>query len=330
MYFLREFHIDGLRVDAVASMLYLDYDRDPGEWNPNIYGTNINLEAEAFFRKLNATVFAEVSDALMIAEESASYGKVTHPIFDGGLGFNLKWNMGLANDLYDYVMTDPLYRRYKHKALNFPLMYAYTENYVLPISHDEVVHGKLSFVNKMFGSYEDKFRQARVAMMLIMTYPGKKMHFMGTEYAQFREWDYENSLEWFMLDYPKHRSFRDFVAALNRFYLCHSELWDLDFSESGFEWIYADEAEKNLVAFRRKNKRGQSITVILSFSGSDQKITIPLKHGDPEMLFDTGNIPPLDELAAVVKHGRKYFAEVTVPAFSGMIIRDKIINNKNT
>ena len=323
MYFLREFHIDGLRVDAVASMLYLDYDREPGEWFPNKDGTNINLEAEAFFKKLNGVVFGEKSDVLMIAEESTSYGKITHPIFDGGLGFNLKWNMGLANDFYDYVMTDPIYRKHKHTALNFPLMYAYTENYVLPVSHDEVVHGKLSFVDKMYGSYEDKFRQARVALMLLMTYPGKKMLFMGTEYAQFREWDYENSLEWFMLDYPNHKAFRSYTAALNRFYLEHSELWDMDFSPRGFEWIFADEAEKNLVAFKRKNARGQSITVILSFSGTEQHVTVPITHGKLVRLFDTGDMAPEEQLISVQKSGKRYFADIKVPAFSGMILKEK-------
>lgn len=324
MYFLREFHIDGLRVDAVASMLYLDYDRDPGEWIPNQYGTNLNLEAEAFLRKLNTTVFKEIPDALMIAEESADYGKITHPVFEGGLGFNLKWNMGWANDFYDYVMTDPLFRKYKHTALNFPLMYAYTENYVLPISHDEVVHGKLSFIDKMYGSYADKFPQMRTAMLLMMTYPGKKMLFMGTEYGQFREWDYENSLEWFMLDYPNHKSMRQYVSALNKFYLKTSELWELDFSAEGFEWILADESEKNLVAFRRKNIKGDSILVILSFSGGDQNISIPLASNEITKLFDTGNVGNVKEIACISKNADHYVASIKIPRFSGVILKEKI------
>lgn len=329
MYFLREFHIDGLRVDAVASMLYLDYDRDPGEWVPNVYGTNKNLEAVAFLQKLNLTVFAEFPDALMIAEESAAYGGITHPVSEGGLGFNLKWNMGWANDFYDYVMTDPYFRKNKHKALNFPLMYAFTENYILPVSHDEVVHGKLSFVNKMYGKYEDKFRQARASLLLMMTYPGKKMLFMGTEYAQFREWDFENSLEWFMLDYPKHKSFRDYTASLNRFYLEHSELWEIDFSEKGFEWILADENEKNLVAFKRKNIKGNSVTVIISFSGTDQSVTVPVS-GDLICLFDTDGNPNLRDCISLEKKGKELMATVTVPAFSGMILKEKKKINKKT
>ncbi len=330
MYFLREFHIDGLRVDAVASMLYLDYDRDPGEWVPNPYGTNLNLEAEAFLRKLNMTVFKEVPDVLMIAEESADYGKITHPVFEGGLGFNLKWNMGWANDFYDYVMTDPIFRKYKHTALNFPLMYAYTENYVLPISHDEVVHGKLSFIDKMYGSYEDKFLQMRTSMLLMMTYPGKKMLFMGTEYGQFREWDYENSLEWFMLDYPKHASMRQYVSALNRFYLDTSELWELDFSPKGFEWILADESDKNLVAFRRKNIKGDSIIVILSFSGNDQCISIPTESNVLTKLFDTGNVGDVKEIACISGSKGAYNVTLKIPRFSGMILKEKKKINKNT
>lgn len=326
MYFFREFHIDGLRVDAVASMLYLDYDRDPGEWVPNAYGTNLNLEAEAFLRKLNLTVFSEIPDALMIAEESTSHGMITHPVFEGGIGFNLKWNMGWANDFYEYVSTDPLFRKYKHTALNFPLMYAYTENYILPISHDEVVHGKRSFVDKMYGSLEDKFAEMRTSLLLMMTYPGKKMLFMGTEYAQFREWDYENSLEWFMLDYPKHRQMREYVASLNRFYLERSELWELDFSPDGFEWILADESDKNLVAFRRKNIKGEAVIVILSFSGLDQHISIPVKRANIEKLFDSGCLGDTDSFVSVNKCGKQYFADITIPRFAGVILKEK---NKN-
>ncbi len=330
LYFFREFHIDGLRVDAVASMLYLDYDREPGEWIPNSYGNNMNLEAEAFLRKLNQAVFTESPDVLMIAEESTSHGGITHPVHEGGLGFNLKWNMGWANDFYDYVLTDPLFRKYKHTALNFPLMYAYTENYVLPISHDEVVHGKLSFINKMHGAYEDKFRQMRTSLMLMMTYPGKKMLFMGTEYGQFREWDYENSLEWFMLDYPLHKEMRSYVAALNNFYLKCPELWELDFSPDGFEWIFADEAEKNIVAFRRKRINGDSVTVILSFSGSSHDLSFSVKSPNVECIFDTGTVGDTKKLIDIQKSGKNYLANIKIPAFSGMILSEKRKTNKKT
>ena len=328
LYFFREFHIDGLRVDAVASMIYLDYDRMPGEWHPNHKGTNENLEATAFLRKLNTAIYGEFPDALMIAEESTSFGGITHPVSDGGLGFNMKWNMGWANDFYDYVQTDPLYRKYHHKALNFPLMYAFKEKYCMPISHDEVVHGKLSFVNKMFGSLEDKFWQARTSLMLMMTYPGKKMLFMGTEYAQFREWDYDNSLEWFMLDYPNHKQFREYVAALNSFYLGHSELWDIDFDEEGFRWLLADEADKNVVAYQRVNRKGQYLTVLLNFSGCEQRVTIPTEKGlRLESVFDTGNLSEEQRSAKIYTVNGQHYADIVLSPFSGVIYK-KIIKNK--
>lgn len=325
LYYLREFHVDGLRVDAVASMLYLDYDRDAGEWVPNHYGTNINLEAVAFFKKLNSAVFAEYPDALMIAEESTAYGSITHPVHDGGLGFNMKWNMGWANDFYDYVATDPLFRKYDHKALNFPLMYAFTENYCLPISHDEVVHGKKSFVDKMFGSYEDKFPQMRIALMLMMTYPGKKLMFMGTEYAQFREWDYENSLEWFMLDYPNHRYMREYVRALNSFYLSHGELWERDFTEEGFKWLLANERAKNSVAYRRINSKGESLIVVINFSGSAQELRLPLGSTEAKYLHvafasdervDSADVP-------IITDGDEKYADITLERFSGCILKER-------
>ena len=320
LYFLREFHIDGLRVDAVASMLYLDFDRRPGEWVPNANGGRENLEAIAFLKKLNGCVLGEFPDALMIAEESTAYPGVTHPVSAGGLGFSLKWNMGLANDLYDYVSADPIYRKHHHGALTFPLMYAFSENYVLPISHDEVVHGKRSFIDKMHGSYEDKFRQARVALLLLMTYPGKKMLFMGTEFAQFREWDYASSLEWFMLEYPMHRAFRDYVAALNRMYLSRRELWDLDFSREGFTWLLADENEKNAVAFCRSDRRGKRLIVALSFSGAPIDIPIPVRRGvtlTPIFTTDDTRQPTLtpSQTDPLTVH-------VTLPAFYGVILRE--------
>lgn len=324
LWFFREYHVDGLRVDAVASMIYLDYDKEPNEWVPNSNGERENLEAIAFLRKLNVAIFAEIPDALMIAEESGSFGGITKPVFEGGLGFNLKWNMGFANDFYDYVQTDPFFRKYKHKALNFPIMYAFSEKYVLPISHDEVVHGKLSFVNKMYGSYEDKFRQMRASLMLIMTYPGKKMLFMGTEFAQFREWDYENSLEWFMLDYPNHRSMREYVAALNHFYLKQRELWTFDFSSDGFEWIYADDAERNLVAYKRKSKDSQLI-IAINFSGTEQTIRVGSASRGLSCIFSTE--PTSDTILSGNASAEKYY-DIKLPAFSGRIYKEIPKNKK--
>ena len=288
LYFMREFHIDGLRVDAVASMLYLDYDRMPGEWIPNVYGGNINLEAVAFLKKLNDAIDKEYPDVLMIAEESTAFAGVTNAIAEGGLGFDLKWNMGFANDLYDYLRKDAIYRQYHHKALNFPIMYAFGENYILPISHDEVVHGKGSLIGKIAGSYEDKFATLRACMMFIMSFPGKKMIFMGTEFAQFSEWWEERSLEWFLLEYETHASFRDFLRELNHFYLSEPALYERDFTPDGFAWLLADEADKNLVAYRRMDSKGRSMVAIVSFSGAAQTAALFLEEGCYTVVFDTG------------------------------------------
>ncbi len=322
VYYFKEFHVDGLRVDAVASMIYLDYDRAAGEWIPNTDGTNENKEGTAFFRKLNREVFGRFPDVLMIAEESGSFGGITHPVHEGGLGFNMKWNMGFANDFYDYVALDPIFRKYHHKALNFPLMYAFNENYCLPISHDEVVHGKKSFIDKMFGSYVDKFSEARSALILIMTYPGKKLLFMGTEYAPFREWDYEDSLEWFMLDYPMHREFREYVRALNEFYLSSPELWTYDFKEAGFEWIYPDEADKNIVAYKRKSKKSE-LSVLVSFSGAEQSVKIPLKQRSIgiDILFESKS--GVVQASEVFKENGQKYLNLKINAFSAVIFRQK-------
>lgn len=324
LYYFREFHIDGLRVDAVASMIYLDFDRRDGEWIPNKDGSNENREAISFLQKLNSAVFSEFPDVLMIAEESGSYGRITKSVHEGGLGFSLKWNMGFANDLYDYVSTDPIARKYKHKALTFPLMYAYSENYCLPVSHDEVVHGKKSFIDKMFGSYEDKFRTARLTLLLLMTYPGKKLLFMGTEYAQFREWSFEESLEWFMLDYPNHLAFCDYTRALNSFYLSSPELYELDFSQKGFSWISCDEADKSVVVYRRYARSGDSVIIAVNYSGAGQRVRIPSSQNREFVtIFDTGNIPEESKVIPVICDNGLFSAEIDLPPLSGVILKER-------
>ena len=324
LYWLREFHIDGLRVDAVAAMLYLDFDRRPGEWIPNQNGDNKNLEAIAFFQKLNASVFREMGDVLMIAEESTAFAGVTHPISEGGLGFNLKWNMGWANDFYSYIATDPLYRRGNHKALNFPITYAFSENYILPISHDEVVHGKRSFIDKMYGTYEEKFAAFRAAMIYMMTFPGKKMLFMGTEYGQFREWDYASSLEWFMLDYPMHRELREFVASLNRFYLEHPALWERDFIPGGFSWIYPDDSDHNAVAYRRLADE-EELIVLVSFAGApakDYHLDVPEAGGYTVLFSSAFEFMDKGELLSETKNGKTYLS-FDLPPHCGVILQRK-------
>lgn len=325
MYWLEEFHIDGLRVDAVASMLYLDYDRMPGEWVPNVYGDRHNLEAIAFLKKLNQAVFTRFSDVLMIAEESTDFPKITAPVSEGGLGFNLKWNMGWANDMYNYMGKDPAFRKYHHKALNFPLMYAFKENYVLPVSHDEVVHGKKSLIDKMHGSYEQKFAQMRTFLLMMMTYPGKKMLFMGTEFAQFSEWAYQKGLEWFMLDFEHHRNLRTYVASLNRFYLTNPPLWEIDFAQQGFEWIYADESDRNLLAYRRIDSHGQSLIAVVSFSGAPNfDIEIPAKEGMVYSLAFESMQGILDgQSFKVNKSANNSSFRLSLPPFSGAVFYEK-------
>ncbi len=334
LYWFREFHVDGLRVDAVAAMLYLDYDREPGKWVPNEYGNNHNLEAIAFFKKLNTEVFREFPDALMIAEESTAWPMITKPAHDGGLGFNFKWNMGWANDVYEYVQTDPIFRRHIHNKLTFPLMYAFSENYILPITHDEVVHGKRSIIDKCFGPYDDKFAGMRTLILYMMTLPGKKLMFMGTEFAQFREWDYQNELEWFMTDYPRHGEMQQFVAAVNHFYLDHPELWEIDDSWDGFEWIEADQADENVISYRRKDKRGDELLVVLNFSPV-QRENFPLrvpKMGRYEEVFSTdcvefGGTNHRNETgirSRTVKNddGSKYSViDMMLPALGGVILQ---------
>lgn len=323
LFWLREYHVDGLRVDAVASMIYLDYDRGPGEWYPNTYGNNHNLEAIAFLQKLNTTVFREVSDVLMIAEESTAWQGVTHPVSGEKLGFNLKWNMGWANDFFDYLATDPIFRRHHHYALNFPIVYAFGENYILPISHDEVVHGKGSFFQKLFGDRDSKLATFRAALLLMMTFPGKKMTFMGSEFGQEREWNYEGQLDWFLLEDAGHRGLRDYVRALNAFYLASPALWEQDFKGAGFSWIFADEAERNLVAYRRHSIDGEELLVLVSFSGADSgELRIPVdKGGEYEILFHSF---PYDVSAAkipVSEDAQGRYISFGLPPTSGFVLR---------
>ena len=321
LYFLREFHIDGLRVDAVSPIVYLNCQRNSQYPNNTILYEN--TDGIEFFRKLNRIISSEFPDVLMIAEESTSYHGITAPLHKGGLGFSFKWNMGWANDFFDYVSTDPIYRRYKHKALNFPLMYAFNEKYCMPISHDDISSGKSSFISKMFGSIEDKFLMARLSLMLMITYPGKKLMFMGTEFAQFKEWDYDKELEWFMLQHQKHKSFSEYVASLNHFYLSTPELWQIDFSENGFKWIYPDEKDKNLVAFKRISYSGSEIVVVMNFSGIDQKITVPANgDGVYSVIYDTGNFVGSPYIN-IHRSDVGYYADITLPSFGGVIIKQK-------
>lgn len=288
LFLFETYHIDGLRVDAVASMLYLDYDKKPGEWKPNKYGENKNLEAIAFLQKLNCAVFKYYPYALMIAEESTAWPKVTGPVHEGGLGFNYKWNMGWMNDILSYASLDPYFRMNNHNKLTFSMMYAFSENYVLPISHDEVVHGKCSLLNKMPGTYEEKFAGVRSFLGYMMSHPGKKLNFMGYEFGQFKEWNYAEGIEFFMCQYEMHRKLKTYVKDLNAFYVEHSEFFEIENSWDGFEWLAPNDADRNIVSFKRKNKDGDEITVIVSFSGVDAKdYLLGLPEGKYKIIFNS-------------------------------------------
>ena len=291
LFLFDKYHVDGLRVDAVASMLYLDYDKEPGEWVPNIYGENKNLESVSFLRRLNEAVFAYYPKALMIAEESTAWPMVTAPTNLGGLGFNYKWNMGWMNDVLAYFETDPVYRRAMHNKLTFSMMYAFSENYVLPISHDEVVHGKYSLLGKMPGEYEEKFAGLRSFLGYMMSHPGKKLNFMGTEFAQFKEWNYQEGIEFFLKQYPMHNKMSVMVKELNHLYKTTPAFYEIEDSWAGFEWLAADDADANFLAYERRDRAGDKIIVLLNFSGVDHfGYRLGLPKGEYRVIFNSDSV----------------------------------------
>ncbi|SHE21575.1 1,4-alpha-glucan branching protein GlgB [methanotrophic endosymbiont of Bathymodiolus puteoserpentis (Logatchev)] len=264
-FWLEEFHLDGLRVDAVASMLYLDYSREEDDWVPNQYGGNENLEAIDFLRELNTVTHEQHPGTVVIAEESTSWPQVTRPTWTGGLGFSMKWNMGWMHDILSYMQQDPIHRRHHHDQLTFGMLYAFTENFMLPFSHDEVVHGKGSMLNKMPGDEWQKFANLRLLYTFMFTYPGKKLLFMGCDIAQGTEWNFNQSLDWYVLDYSYHKGIQTLVKDLNKLYVKHPALFQHDFDNQGFEWIDCHDVEQSVISFTRKTEQ-ETLIVILNFT----------------------------------------------------------------
>jgi 1,4-alpha-glucan branching enzyme len=332
LYWFEEFHIDGLRVDAVASMLYLDYSREEGQWLPNVHGGRENLEAISFLQEVNATAYRTHPGIVMIAEESTSFPGVTRPTSAGGLGFGLKWNMGWMHDTLDYSAVDPMYRAHHHGQITFSMVYAYTENFLLPISHDEVVHGKGSLVGKMPGDHWQKLANVRAYLSFMWSHPGKQLLFMGQEFGQPSEWSEERGLDWWILDQPVHRALFDLVGALNRTYVDTPALWALDNDPAGFEWIDAGDAARNVLAFLRRDREGNQVAVVHNFSGapiSGYRLGLPqagvweeILNTDAEQFGGSG----VGNLGAVHAgdegwHGRPASAELTLPPLAGLWLR---------
>ncbi|WP_028693666.1 1,4-alpha-glucan branching protein GlgB [Pseudomonas cremoricolorata] len=266
LHWLKHFHIDGLRVDAVASMLYRDYSRKAGEWVPNRYGGRENLEAIEFIRQLNSVAAQEVPGALIIAEESTAWPGVSQPVEQGGLGFNYKWNMGWMHDTLHYIQNDPIHRPHHHNELSFGLVYAYSERFVLPISHDEVVHGKHSLIDKMPGDRWQKFANLRAYLAFMWMHPGKKLLFMGCEFGQWREWNHDHQLDWYLLQYAEHRGVQDLVSDLNRLYRELPALHEQDCKPAGFQWLIGDDAQNSVFAWLRWGRTGEPVLVVANFT----------------------------------------------------------------
>ncbi len=333
LFWLKVFHLDGLRVDAVASMLYLDYSRQEGEWIPNIYGGNENLEAINFLRELNKATHQECKGSLMIAEESTAWPQVTRPTWLGGLGFTMKWNMGWMHDSLKYLQHDPVHRHYHHDNLTFGLLYAFTENFVLPFSHDEVVHGKGPMIYKLPGDEWQQFANLRLLYTYMFTYPGKKLLFMGSEFGQTTEWNHEQALDWHLTQYPIHQGVQAVLRDLNRLYQTHKPLYQYDFNDQGFEWIDCHDSSQSVLSFIRKSDHDFCV-VVLNFTPVPRRhyrIGVPDEglyqeiHNSDSKYYSGSNLGNGFAIQSenIPWMGRAHSIEICLPPLAGVIFHRK-------
>ena len=333
LYWVEQFHVDGLRVDAVASMLYLDYGRRDGQWIPNRYGENKNLEAIEFFRHLNTIVTRRNQGVMMIAEESTAWPQVTGAAEDGGLAFTMKWNMGWMHDFLDYMKLDPYFRSYNHNKMTFSLTYAFSERFILVLSHDEVVHLKCSMINKMPGYYEDKLANLKAGYSYMIGHPGKKLLFMGQDFAQLQEWSEERELDWYLLKEEKHQQLQAYVKALLHLYKEDSALFGLDQSWEGFEWINADDNERSIFSFIRHSKDGKSnLIFVINFTPvarEDYRVGVPqsgyyklILNSDDAQFGGSGEKRPSTYRAKKGEYeGKPYSFGYSLPAYGAAVFR---------
>jgi 1,4-alpha-glucan branching enzyme len=341
LFWMDMYHIDGLRVDAVTSMIRLDFEKREGQYSPNEHGGLENLEAISFLQELNKAVFRYYPNALMMAEESSAWAGVTAPVHEGGLGFNYKWNMGWMNDTLSYVEQEFDQRPTHHNLLTFPICYAYSENFTLPLSHDEVVHGKKSLLNKMPGSYEQKFAGLRILLGYQITQPGKKLLFMGGEFGQFIEWKDQEQLDWLLLDYESHRKQLAYTAALNRMYVEEKALWERDHRWEGFEWLSADDHEQSVLSYMRMGtKPGETLIVVINFQprAYDQyRIGLPRAGQYVEILnsdhtdYGGSGLVNDEDMKAEKKawHGQTHSLEIKLPPLGMVVLKKKPRSRKS-
>ncbi|MEG2295569.1 MAG: 1,4-alpha-glucan branching protein GlgB [Oscillospiraceae bacterium] len=332
MFWIEQYHIDGIRVDAVSSMLYLDYGRSYGRWTPNIHNGNHNLEAIDFIKKLNTAVSSFFPKVVMIAEESSCFGGVTKAVEQGGLGFDFKWNMGWMNDSLRYLSYDPIFRQYHHIDITHAMDYQYSENYIMPLSHDEVVHLKKSMLSKMHGETTQKFASLRCFLAFMIAHPGKKITFMGYEIGQWGEWNYKKELNWDLLEYDTHKKLQLFVKSINHFYKMNDEFWKLDQDREGFRWIVGDDNLQNVVVFSRINEKGKEIVCIFNFSPvpiQEYRVGVLVNKTYHEifssnwLIFDgdgTANQRPI-QTQDIPMHGQSQSICITIPANTAIFLK---------